>query len=100
MCIHIGLSPRVRGNPLYRRRRNPSSGSIPACAGEPSPSSASILLFKVYPRVCGGTPSGELKPPSEQGLSPRVRGNPISQHVLHACIGSIPACAGEPSSIW
>ena len=52
-----GLSPRVRGNLLdlcdvlfYVR-------SIPACAGEPGSTSATLALRRVYPRVCGGTPS-------------------------------------------
>ena len=31
-----GLSPRVRGNPSSARRKVSTSGSIPACAGEPS----------------------------------------------------------------
>ena len=50
-----GLSPRVRGNPgdgpLYRI----STGSIPACAGEPPPAPTASLAYRVYPRVCGGT---------------------------------------------
>ena len=46
----IGLSPRVRGNPLLPGNIVLRSGSIPACAGEP-----------VEPIT---------------GLSPRVRGNP------------------------
>ena len=52
----------------------------------------------VYPRVCGGTPgtAGTELPPA--GLSPRVRGNrrPAPEDVLD--FGSIPACAGEPTS--
>ena len=32
-----GLSPRVRGNPVLRRRRCVGLRSIPACAGEPIP---------------------------------------------------------------
>ena len=31
-----------------------------------------------------------------RGLSPRVRGNPLHQLQPAACLGSIPACAGEP----
>ena len=50
-----GLSPRVRGNPLawvfpYSNRR-----SIPACAGEPTQKFCACSLYRVYPRVCGGT---------------------------------------------
>ncbi len=31
------------------------------------------------------------------GLSPRVRGNRVSLPPVRAIVGSIPACAGEPS---
>ena len=60
-----GLSPRVRGN----RPRPDGNGcrdrSIPACAGEPSAPPACVPGIRVYPRVCGGTPSG-----STAGSSP------------------------------
>ena len=50
-----GLSPRVRGNRVRRSRGYCYERSIPACAGEPAPSRALLLLRGVYPRVCGGT---------------------------------------------
>ena len=71
-------------------------GSIPACAGEPQPSSMHGACFGVYPRVCGGTRPGSLGLPRWQGLSPRVRGNPAIVDVVEGPSGSIPACAGEP----
>ena len=47
--------------------------------------------------MCGGTPFLGLDTGDEQGLSSRVRGNPL-RFVRGALIeGSIPACAGEPS---
>ena len=54
--------------------------SIPACAGEPSFSTCatgeSPAEAEVYPRVCGGTRYRRFNvPPSNPGLSPRVRGN-------------------------
>ena len=57
-----GLSPRVRGN-QYRRARCPySSGSIPACAGEPACVPGVGARSRVYPRVCGGThPESDLE---------------------------------------
>ena len=52
--------------------------------------------MKVYPRVCGGTDRfGPVFTP-EQGLSPRVRGNPITSIGGGGTVRSIPACAGEP----
>ena len=50
-----GLSPRVRGNRKGRRVSAHLSRSIPACAGEPTPSPAPATRRPVYPRVCGGT---------------------------------------------
>ena len=70
-----GLSPRVRGNHVGRYPEPDQLGSIPACTGEPTSSSAEPSWNRVYPRVYGGTlaiGSGVL---AGRGLSPRVRGN-------------------------
>ena len=91
-----GLSPRVRGNLGLALMLDGALGSIPACAGEPSPAFVPIRPNGVYPRVCGGTRSSAGLFSASQGLSPRVRGN-LTQHKAEmAPIGSIPACAGEP----
>ena len=74
-----GLSPRVRGNRWWSFSAHGSSGSIPACAGEP--------------------PGPPRPPRPPRGLSPRVRGNHRRPQVLHRNIRSIPACAGEPFRI-
>ena len=39
-----------------------------------------------------------LERPPDRGLSPRVRGNPERRIIVHSHIGSIPACAGEPTT--
>ena len=52
---------------------------------------------KVYPRVCGGTPTPPPLGSMGQGLSPRVRGNLSSPNCRPATQRSIPACAGEPN---
>ena len=78
-----------------------------------------IISRPVYPRVCGGTQrqcrndsdAGGLSPrvrgnlrlapfksSRDAGLSPRVRGNRYYAVSDLAAMGSIPACAGEPSS--
>ena len=92
-----GLSPRVRGNQAFTRKKSISVGSIPACAGEPPKCDSNKGEQPVYPRVCGGTVYGDFRRISAGGLSPRVRGNlPYSTSpVLQT--GSIPACAGEPA---
>ena len=91
-----GLSPRVRGNRRRAWRRLTQRRSIPACAGEPGPSSISSRPAAVYPRVCGGTyPWAPLRQ-SGVGLSPRVRGNHGLALAARRPVRSIPACAGEP----
>ena len=74
-----------------------AQGSIPACAGEPARRSRSLLLPRVYPRVCGGTVILDREDMWARGLSPRVRGNRCYRMGCRSARGSIPACAGEPS---
>ena len=58
---------------------------------------AAQLVQGVYPRVCGGTVEEALHWQRHRGLSPRVRGNPMSAMIRGLTCGSIPACAGEPN---
>ena len=92
----MGLSPRVRGNPSACRGAANGGRSIPACAGEPGPGRGRMRPAAVYPRVCGGTRMGFPKPTNTSGLSPRVRGNRMTEAHWESDTGSIPACAGEP----
>ena len=92
-----GLSPRVRGNLQIGQKLVSKSGSIPACAGEPRTQGRSARSPKVYPRVCGGTPSTCTGVAIVRGLSPRVRGNLTLSVASRVINGSIPACAGEPA---
>ena len=91
-----GLSPRVRGNRPPGAEPPSTSGSIPACAGEPEGNLAAATAVRVYPRVCGGTSLHADYQTQRQGLSPRVRGNPWRWFSHRPDVGSIPACAGEP----
>ena len=93
-----GLSPRVRGNQPGIGCAAGGPGSIPACAGEPAEKLCYASLHEVYPRVCGGTRSGLKCSPLNHGLSPRVRGNHGQNKRIGISVGSIPACAGEPSA--
>ena len=93
-----GLSPRVRGKPVWGGGLGDGGRSIPACAGEARMGRMRRSICWVYPRVCGG--SGAL-PGSElawAGLSPRVRGKPIRLGIALAPFRSIPAYAGEASA--
>ena len=95
-CALVGLSPRVRGNRLKARHTWYYERSIPACAGEPSPSQPSCPPLPVYPRVCGGTNRAAVAYQRGNGLSPHVRGNPPPAPLPPSGRRSIPACAGEP----
>ena len=92
-----GLSPRVRGNRWQAGKPGLTKGSIPACAGEPAPVCPAPCPLPVYPRVCGGTRLRNGRIELVAGLSPRVRGNPDARPAGGYPLGSIPACAGEPS---
>ena len=94
----LGLSPRVRGNPVGPESARPDNGSIPACAGEPLCHRAIVRQHQVYPRVCGGTVKPGGMTISVSGLSPRVRGNQRNRRPVSPSGGSIPACAGEPAA--
>ena len=89
----------MRGNLLTRDISAIRIGSIPACAGEPGASPGHLERGAVYPRVCGGTNKTNRATIPISGLSPRVRGNLPSRRRDRRPRGSIPACAGEPSSL-
>ena len=71
-----GLSPRVRGKQGVQHMDTHPIRSIPARAGEPSPTVTLRSRRSVYPRACGGTYQHRATGINAIGLSPRVRGNP------------------------
>ena len=91
-----GLSPPTRGNQLRTHVPPVVAGSIPAHAGEPSPSSPTKYLPEVYPRPRGGIPRKRKGIGMCSGLSPPTRGNRASAAARQGIAGSIPAHAGEP----
>ena len=94
--LSIGLSPRVRGNPVRGLLRGEGLRSIPAGAGEPVTGLPTNVPRKVYPRGCGGTNTDCRPGTRTSGLSPRVRGNPREANSSKDPRRSIPAGAGEP----
>ena len=70
--------------------------SIPACTGEPCLVKELQSLWRVYPRVYGGTPPAHTSHHTCIGLSPRVRGNLDVDSSGTVRSRSIPACTGEP----
>ncbi len=93
----LGLSPRVRGNPLAGGNAGVLQRSIPARAGEPRLLRFPHSVAWVYPRACGGTPLFARRSGRCRGLSPRVRGNHGKNRSRATNVRSIPARAGEPA---
>ena len=92
-----GLSPRMRGNQPVEPGDSITGRSIPAYAGEPCLCPYLAGGCEVYPRVCGGTTRRRYVCPSDRGLSPRMRGNPLPHSATLTGKRSIPAYAGEPT---
>ena len=91
-----GLSPRLRGNLQGLGLTPPGNRVYPPSAGEPITGPFRRRQLKVYPRVCGGTPSTPWRTNCSTGLSPRLRGNRLQGRRERPDHGSIPASAGEP----
>ena len=98
MASTRGRSPRARGSPDAHVRRLFKKGSIPACAGEPRTTWVFRWRFGVDPRVRGGAGSRRRCPRGHRGRSPRARGSHLGGLECRLVVGSIPACAGEPTA--
>ena len=96
VVISTGPSPRVRGSPRPASEAADRHGSIPACAGKPSPGGCCPRRCRVHPRVCGEAMSCAKPTRSATGPSPRVRGSQLRPAGGDVRQGSIPACAGKP----
>ena len=92
----LGLSPRLRGNPIHHKPTARYNRSIPAPAGEPVLHGGRASGKTVYPRACGGTFVRPVTRAWERGLSPRLRGNLRKTAETQGWTRSIPAPAGEP----
>ena len=91
-----GLSPRGRGNQAPIKDILVAARSIPAWAGQPKLDIVHRSEAKVYPRVGGATAIAALDSGTQEGLSPRGRGNLSKPAVTVATLRSIPAWAGQP----
>ena len=98
LSVNSGLSPHVRGNPGLGRCALDRVRSIPACTGKPPRRRRSGAVLAVYPRMYGETSSVKVSGARPWGLSPHVRGNPLSNSKRTGASGSIPACTGKPCS--
>ena len=90
-----GRSPRTRGRHPTRRISGPSTGSIPAYAGETQKCNPHDRNQQVDPRVRGGDQLTDGAADLSMGRSPRTRGRRCGCGAESGCGGSIPAYAGE-----
>ena len=95
--VPYGLSPRMRGNLVYRGDDGLVIGSIPAHAGQPAIEGYFVAVQQVYPRACGATLVIVRACYYLRGLSPRMRGNLVPRAFKTWERRSIPAHAGQPS---
>jgi len=93
-----GLSPRVRGNPVFGQFGDRHPGPIPARAGEPPTGSDRRCATWAYPRACGGTQLWGAWRRWARGLSPRVRGNPKNSSLTRCGLGLSPRVRGNLNS--
>ena len=94
----LGLSPHERGNLRMSPDSSALSGPIPARAGQPACATRRAKRSRAYPRTSGATEAHQWLTYKRQGLSPHERGNRQADAERLACVGPIPARAGQPSS--
>ncbi len=92
-----GPSPLARGSPQLGQRRARHRGSIPARAGEPSPTTRRCTRPRVHPRSRGGAGATVATGTGHLGPSPLARGSRLETGDWRLERGSIPARAGEPT---
>ena len=95
----LGSSPRMRGTQTMQIRIQPQGGIIPAYAGNTTTTSASSLLCRDHPRVCGEHGNIELIEIVHLGSSPRMRGTLTTGLDTRGLTGIIPAYAGNTVSV-
>ena len=96
-CNMQGLSPRVWGSLIVYVVDFRSPGSIPTCVGQPPTQYPVVLVFTVYPHVCGAAGHSAAIHPIHRGLSPRVWGSPAPPRRRRPRDRSIPTCVGQPT---
>ncbi len=93
-----GPSPPARGSRARPDHQGDGEGSIPACAGEPPRARFIARAVRVHPRLRGGARRSSGRAIGTSGPSPPARGSRDPGVRDRDLAGSIPACAGEPST--
>ncbi len=90
-----GLSPRIRGKHLAHPFEHVLERSIPAHTGQTTWVRMIGHRAQVYPRAYGANPATARRTVTLRGLSPRIRGKPMSGTAPHSRLRSIPAHTGQ-----
>ena len=85
----------MRGTAYIQALLLSSIGIIPACAGNSREFRRPCGHTRDHPRVCGEQFLKVLSFTLNTGSSPRVRGTVVRSVSRSACLGIIPACAGN-----
>ena len=96
--ISSGSSPRMRGTPGRFHNLRDETGIIPAYAGNTYATVNVQVAVWDHPRVCGEHAAEYLGVSDKQGSSPRMRGTLVVPVCGLACVGIIPAYAGNTST--
>ena len=95
---HVGLPPRVRGNPSPTGDSRATRRPTPARAGQPPRGVGHHGGREAYPRACGATKANGNANAGTTGLPPRVRGNLAALRARDHVVHPTPARAGQPPS--
>ena len=95
-----GLSPRARGEHLYRSLCLPCYRTIPACTGGTCTKNRMSSSLWDYPRVHGGNNFSIHSLPLSPGLSPRARGELVDLATVANTDRTIPACTGGTFGLY
>ncbi len=98
--VYQGSSPHARGTHNSELVWIPSSGIIPACAGNTCKWPTCLAMKRDHPRMRGEHPVGVRMAHVYQGSSPHARGTRTSIIFELRGGGIIPACAGNTSIVF
>ncbi len=90
----IGSPPRMRGQRSIQRIGQVDHGITPADAGTTILFPFIRVVSRDHPRGCGDNRPVIIRPSSDGGSPPRMRGQPLYEHPISDTLGITPADAG------
>ena len=94
-CHSRGSPPHVRGKGRLAGAVSGCNGITPACAGKSNAFTASTVMQRDHPRMCGEKSTTSPRWTMAKGSPPHVRGKGTSRELKRFSSGITPACAGK-----